>query len=70
MCGASTSRGGEADVTDSLDQEYWQAAFDERAGILEYDENMHRRKAEAVARQWVLEVGGSLKGLRTERRAA
>jgi len=57
-------------VTDSLDQEYWQAAFDERAGILEYDENMHRRKAEAVARQWVLEVGGSLKGLRTERRAA
>jgi hypothetical protein len=31
------------------EEEDWQAAFDERAAILEFDENMPRRDAEALA---------------------
>jgi len=35
------------------DEEDWQAAFDERAGILEYDEGLTRAEAEALAREQV-----------------
>ncbi|MCJ2033163.1 hypothetical protein [Methylobacterium sp. J-068] len=35
------------------DEEDWQAAFDERAGILEYDEGLSRLEAEALAREQI-----------------
>ncbi len=35
-------------------QEDWQAAFDERAGILEYDEGVPRCDAEMLARDQIL----------------
>lgn len=47
------------------DIEDWQAAFDERAGILEYDEGLPRKKAEALARQWLIEQRGSADGIVT-----
>lgn len=35
------------------DEADWQAAFDERAGILEYDEGLPRAEAERLAREQV-----------------
>ena len=47
--------------TDSgWDQEDWQAVFDERAAILEYDAGMTRGDAEAVARREIAERRASL----------
>lgn len=36
------------------DGEDWQAAYEERAATLEYDENVPRLEAEALAREWVI----------------
>lgn len=41
---------------DAWSDEDWRAAFDERAGILEYDEGMPRAEAEQLARQQVAEM--------------
>jgi hypothetical protein len=49
----------------AYDLEYWQAAYDERAGILEFDEGFPRAKAEALARQWIIEHRGTAVGLKT-----
>lgn len=38
---------------DAWTDEDWQAAYDERAGILEYDEGLPRAEAEKLARQQV-----------------
>ena len=54
-------------MIDKNDLGYWQMAFDERAGILEYDENMPRKKAEALARLWIVEQRGNLNGIKTEK---
>jgi hypothetical protein len=35
------------------DEEDWQAAFDERAGILEFDEGLPRSEAARIARQQI-----------------
>jgi hypothetical protein len=38
------------------DEEDWQAFYDERAGIMEYDAGFPRAKAEALARQEVRKI--------------
>jgi hypothetical protein len=40
-------------------------AYDEVAGMLEYDECIGRRKAEALARTHILALRGTLNGLKT-----
>ena len=50
--------------TELWDLEDWQAAYDERAAILEYDEGLPRQHAEAVATRWVVEHRGSFSGIR------
>jgi hypothetical protein len=44
--------------------EDWQAWFDERAGVLEYDAGMPRLKAEALARQALLKLMAAEQGSR------
>lgn len=51
------------------DLEDWQAAFDERAGILEYDAGFPRLKAEALARMEFRKLGAPVEKIRTARRA-
>jgi hypothetical protein len=41
----------------------WQAAFDEEAARLEYDERLDRVQAEALARQWIIVCRGHDKWL-------
>ncbi|WP_156369033.1 hypothetical protein [Methylobacterium sp. Leaf100] len=38
---------------DAWNENDWQAAFDERAGVLEYDEGLPRSQAEALAREQI-----------------
>ncbi len=42
------------EISNGWVQEDWQAAFDERAGILEYDEGVPRCDAERLARDQIL----------------
>jgi len=47
------------------DLEDWQAAFDEEAARLEFDEGLSRRQAESLARKRILELRGHLNGMKT-----
>lgn len=46
-----------ARVTESWTAADWQAAFDERAGIAEFDHGLPRSAAEAQAMRWCLAAG-------------